>query len=102
MTKLQKNAKKLKDYNRNDLGITGAIYINNNLCLYYKKLRYKCKTLWEANLIYGFWVSYGKVFWTPEENNDPIQVARTKDIIDVFPDEDLETIYITDYPHKPE
>ena len=42
-----------------NLPVETNIFINENLCLYYKKLSSTCKRLWGAGHISPFWVSKG-------------------------------------------
>lgn len=37
------------------------IYINERLCPYYKKLQSICKTFWNNELVFSFWVNNGSV-----------------------------------------
>ena len=46
--------KKLKGKNLTSLGVNTSVYINDSLCIYYKKLWAKCKKLHDNKLIYAF------------------------------------------------
>ena len=45
--KIRRAKKKLKGLNLSSIGIDSAVYINDNLCRYYKNLWAKCKKLVE-------------------------------------------------------
>ena len=55
------NKNKLKNLKPESVNLPGEtnVFINESLCLYYKKLWSKYKTLWGAGHIYAFWVSKG-------------------------------------------
>ena len=52
------NKNKLKNLKPESVNLPGEtnVFINECLCLYYKKLWSKCKKLWCANHISAFWV----------------------------------------------
>ena len=55
------NKNKLKNLKPEAVNLLGEtnVFINESLCLYYKKLLSKCKKLWVAGHISAFWVSKG-------------------------------------------
>ena len=57
--KMREVKKKLKLFDLASIGANHPTFINDSLCSYYKKLRFKCKTLWTNKFIRGCWVSYG-------------------------------------------
>ena len=82
-----------------DIGIIENIYINENLCPYYKTLRYKCKKLWQAKMIYSFWIYGGKVFIQLNENDvEKYPITHVNDLCEKFTEVDLEEIYKKEYP----
>ena len=52
------NKNKLKNLKPKSVHLPGEtkVFINESLCLYYKKLWFKCKRLWSAGHIASFWV----------------------------------------------
>ena len=60
------NKNKLKNLKPESVNLRGEtkVFINESLCLYYKKLWSKCKRLWLAGHISGSWFSNGLI-----ENN---------------------------------
>ena len=52
---------KLKTTDLKRIGITTPVYINDSLCIYYKKLCSKCKKLWSNKFIFSNWVSNGSI-----------------------------------------
>ena len=54
--KIRSEKKKLKGKNLISLGINTPVYINDSMCIYYKKLWAKCKKLHNSKLIYAFWI----------------------------------------------
>ena len=55
------NKNKLKNLKPESVHLPGEtkVFINESLCLYYKKLWSKCKRLWSAGHISAFWVRNG-------------------------------------------
>ena len=51
-SKIRSEKKKLMGENLTSLGISTPVYINDSLCIYYKKLWAKCKKLHNNKLIY--------------------------------------------------
>ena len=60
--KIRYEKKKLKGKNLTLLEINIPVYINNSLCIYYKKLWAKLKKLHNNKLIYAFWFHKTKSF----------------------------------------
>ena len=54
--KIRSEKKKLKGKKLISLGINTPVYINDSMCIYYKKLWAKCKKLHNSKLIYAFWI----------------------------------------------
>ena len=65
-----------------DERLTYPIFINEFLSPYYSKLRYVCKKLWTAKLIYNFWVSGHK-------HDNYMIIGHVEDLKDLFPDIDI-------------
>ena len=57
------NKNKLKNLKPESVHLPGEtkVFINESLCLYYKKLWSKCKSLWSAGHISAFWVRNGSL-----------------------------------------
>ena len=90
------NKKKLKDLDISDIGLeTNKVFLSWNLCPYYKTLRWKCKKLWEAKKIDSFWVAGSKVMLKPDMNSGPIHITHDDDINELFPEENLESVYMS-------
>ena len=66
-------------------GFKNRIFINNNLCGYYKMLWGKTKNLYQRNLIDEFWVFNGKINVVVNAS-PPVRITHTNDLIDLFPD----------------
>ena len=60
--KIRSEKKKLKGKNLTSLGINAPVYINDSLCIYYKKLWAKRKKLHNNKSIYAFWFHKTKSF----------------------------------------
>ena len=90
----------LKDMNLSDIGITNKVFINSNLCPFYKMLRWKCRKLFDAVKIDSFWVAGTKVMLRVSEHDVATHVSHDEDINVLFPEEDLENIYNTVYPPR--
>ena len=85
--KILRNKKKLATRDTKALGFTSKLYIQENMCPYYKYLAWKCRRLKEANLIYSSWFYKGSVTFKVNENDkDLIKVTHEKEIDDMFPD----------------
>ena len=81
--KILRVKKMLKGMNLSSLGIKTPVYINYNLCNYYKVLWWKCKNFWWSKLIYAFWVYNGSIKLNIADND------RVYPINDrVYPDND--------------
>ena len=86
---IRKARKKLKSLNLSSIGIESPIYINDSLCVYYKKLWAKCKNLWEEKYINGFWVSNGSIRLKITENGKVHIIGHDADLEELFPDNEL-------------
>ena len=53
-TLIRKNKNKLKGMNFCSVGMNNSVFINDNLCSYYKMLWRKCKKLWSSKYIHAF------------------------------------------------
>ena len=63
MVRIMNKKKSLKNANLDGTGLprSTSLFINPNLCSYYKYLSPKCKALWSGKLISSFWVSNGSL-----------------------------------------
>ena len=95
--KLRSNACKVQ---LNGISVTENVYLNENLCSYYKHLRFKCKKLWQAHMTNSFWVQSGKVFIKLEKNGKRHLITHETDLYDIFPEENLDEIYNTVHPPR--
>ena len=84
--------KEISNMKFNDINIHEKIYVNQSLCPYYKTLRWRCKKMWENELIHSFWVYNSKIFIRINANGDMFEISHENDIIDLFPDIDLTEI----------
>ena len=82
---VKKNLKKIK---MQDIGLTGnhSIFINTNLCPYYRMLWSKCKRLHELGNITNFYISSGTIKVKITNNSSPTAVTRTQDFTKYFPE----------------
>ena len=60
-SKIRSSKRKLKDMDLTSIAINNPVYINDSLCLYYKMLWRKCKSLRMNKLIHSFWVTNGSI-----------------------------------------
>ena len=67
------------------LGIKTPVYINDNLCSYYKILWQKCKTLWSRKFIHAFWVSNGSIKLKIAHNDRVYPITHNNDLEELFP-----------------
>jgi len=67
-------------------GLREKIYINNNLCGYYKFLWGRVKHLHQKNAIKEFWVFNGTLNIRDDSNNGSHRITHLNDLIDLFPD----------------
>ena len=84
-----KNRKKLKDVDKSKLGFNEetAIYINHNLCPYYRRLIGKCKFLQRKGRINSCWTYNGIVTLRIKENGAFTVILHDSDLIKLFPGE---------------
>ena len=61
--KIRSEKKKLKGKNLIWLGINTPVYINDSMCIYYKKIWANCKKLHNSKLIYAFWILKSFRIW---------------------------------------
>ena len=80
--------------------IPGKVYIYENLCPFYKSLRFKCKKIWEKEMIDSFWVSGGKIYIKLNPTDDRVSISHNIDLQKLFPNENLEMIYNTADPPR--
>ena len=66
--------------------LTEKIYINNNLCSYYRYLWGKVKSLYQKQLIDSFWVFNGSINLKFLDSNKTMKVTHINDLIECFPD----------------
>ena len=87
--KVRKEISKIKF---DDININDKIYINQSLCQYYKTLRWRCKKMWENELIHSFWVYNSKLFIRITADGNMFEISHDNDIMELFPDIDLNEI----------
>ena len=87
--KIRSEKKKLKGKNLTSLGINTPVYINDSLCIYYKKLWAKCKKLHNNKLIYAFWISNGSIKLKVSENGNIHVITHDLDLEELFPNNEL-------------
>ena len=87
--KIRSEKKKLKGKNLTSLGINTPVYINDSLCIYYKKLWPKCKKLHNNKLIYAFWISKGSIKLKVSENGNIHVITHDLDLEELFPNNEL-------------
>ena len=67
--------------------LTNKIYINNNLCSYYRFLWGRVKALYGRNAIESFWVFNGSINLRFNDGTDEVlKVTHLDDLIEFFPD----------------
>ena len=79
----------LKGMNLSSLGIKTPVYINYNLCNYYKVLWGKCKNFWWSKLIYAFWVYNGSIKVNIADNDRVYPITHNNDLKELFPGNDI-------------
>ena len=74
------------------------VFINESLCLYYKKLWPKCKSLWSAGHISAFWVRNGSLRIKLSNGSVSI-ITHDCDLEKLFPDNSLieDNYVLTDF-----
>ena len=84
------NKNKLKNLQPELAHLPGEIeiFINESLCLYYKKLWSKCKSLWSAGHISAFWVRNGSLRIKLSNGSVSI-ITHDCDLEKLFPDNSL-------------
>ena len=87
--KICSEKKKLKGKNLTWLGINMPVYINDSLCIYYKKLWAKCKKLHNNKLIYAFWISNSSIKLKVSENGIIHVITHDLDLEELFPNNKL-------------
>ena len=87
--KIRSEKKKQKGKNLTSLGINTPVYINDSLCIYYKKLWAKCKKLHNNKLIYAFWISNGSIKLKVSENGNIHVITHDLDLEELFPNNEL-------------
>ena len=84
--KFMRKGKELrKPYILEKADLTEKIYINNNLCSYYRYLWGKVKSLYQNELIDSFWVFNGSINLKFLDSNETMKVTHLNDLIDCFP-----------------
>ena len=86
---IRKARKKLKGLVLSSIGLKLPIYVNDSLCIYYKKLWAKCKKLRENKFIHGFWVSNGAIRLKVTENGKIYIIGHDADLEGLFPDNEF-------------
>ena len=87
--KIRDEKKKLRGKNLTSLGINAPVYINDSLCIYYKKLWAKCKKLHYNKLIYAFWTSNGSIKLKIFENGNIHVITHDVDLEELLPNNEL-------------
>ena len=84
-----KNRKKLKETDKTELGFNeeSPIYINHNLCPYYRSLFGKCRFLQRKRLIHSCWTFNGTVTLRIKEKDAFTVILHDSDLSKLFPDE---------------
>lgn len=87
----EKLIKKGKDFSKREVfekaDLTNKIYINNNLCSYYRFLWGRVKALYGRNAIESFWVFNGSINLRFNDDTDEVlKVTHLNDLIEFFPD----------------
>ena len=62
------------------------IFINDNLCPYYRGIYGKCRALCNAGLINSFWSWKGQIFIKIGENSKKVGIAHVQELVEMFPD----------------
>ena len=83
--------KKGKEFGKREIfekaNLPTKIYINNNLCSYYRFLWGKVKSLYNRHAIHSFWVFNGTINLRFNDGTDEVmKVTHLNDLIDSFPD----------------
>ena len=73
-----------------DINIHGKIFINSNLCPYFKFIWGRCKRIYDQKMINRFWVYNGFIFIALEENSPKIKINHLDKLKDIFPDFNFE------------
>ena len=84
--------KNLKSLDISDIDISlkdRKLYINGNLCPYYKGICGKCRALCNVGLINSFWSWKGQIFVKVGENSNKIRISHDQDLIERFADFDF-------------
>ena len=71
------------------IGINNPVYINDSLCMYYKMLWRKCKSLRTNKLIHSFWVTNGSIRLRTAENGRTNVITHLSDLEKLFPGNEL-------------
>ena len=91
------NRKKLKDLDlstvHNDL-TDKRLFINDNLCPYYKGLYGKCRRLYDAKLIHSFWSWKGGIFFKKSENSRITEIYHDQDLFEKFKNFDFDNRFL--------
>ena len=84
---LKKNTQLRNVQVKQKIGFDENIYINSNLCGYYKLLWGKAKVLYKKNLINKFWSSItGVLNIKLEEDSTPQKITHINDLVKLFPE----------------
>ena len=79
--------KQINDLNKENLGIgNSTIYVNNNLCPYYKFLWGQVKNLFNHDVVKRFWTFNGTINYALTENGPGVKVLHLDDLKNNFPD----------------
>ena len=82
------NKKKLDSCDKSSIGISDdvKIYINENLCPYYKKLAWKCRVLRREKVVINNWTRNGIVHIRISEGDKYKKIFHESDLTALFPD----------------
>ena len=84
---LFRGSKKLKEARTfRKAGLKDKVYINNNLCPYYKFLWIKAKLLKQKNFISRYYTWNGIVHIKIKDDSSPMRITHIIDLIRLFPD----------------
>ena len=86
---IRKNKNKLKGMNLCSTGVNNPVFINYNLCSYYKTLWRKCKQFWSNKYIHAFWVSNGILRIKLTVSGRVYVITHSQDLDELFPENEL-------------
>ena len=77
------NKKKLKNLSNEELGLetNSKVFVNENLCKYYKLLWSQCKSLWNDKMIFAFWTTNGSLKLKFRQDGRVHTISHLEDLI---------------------